>query len=135
LDTTLLLAVGFPYSSITWKPNDKLTIDARYAFPDDGQIRVDYSLIEDLGLFASYALRQDAFHFDDLPNTHDRLIFQQRRIEGGVRWGPWYGANVIGAIGYAFSQEFNVGWDTRDMDRAAKPSDEAYLRFAVEARF
>jgi hypothetical protein len=135
LDTTLLLAVGFPFSSITWKPNEKLTIDAKYVFPDDAEARVDYEVIPDFALFASYGARYEAFHSDDLPNGRDRLIFQQRRFEGGVRWGPWSGASVIGAIGYAYSQEFNVGFDSRDQDRVAKPSDEPYLRFAFELRY
>lgn len=135
LDPKLLLAVGFPFSSVRWRPIEQLTIDAKYVFPDDGQVRVDYEVIKDFGLFAEYLLRQDAFHNDAFANTHDRLIFQQRRIEGGVRWTPWKEASLIAAVGYAFSQEFNVGWDTRDQDRVAKPSDEPYVRVGFEFRY
>jgi hypothetical protein len=135
LDTRLLLAVGFPYSSIEWKPIEPLTLSARYVFPDDGELKVDYTLIKGLGLFASYALRQEAFHWDELPDSSDRLIYIQRRVEGGVRWTPIEQASLVAAVGYAFDQEFNVGWDTRDQDRVAKPSDEPYLRVGFEVRF
>ena len=118
-----------------WKPIPPLTIDAKYVFPDDAQVRVDYEVITDFGLFASYLARQDAFHNDAFANNHDRLLFQQRRIEGGVRWTPWKEASLVAAIGYAFSQEFNIGWDTRDQERVAKPSDEPYLRVGFEFRY
>jgi hypothetical protein len=135
IDDRLLLAVGFPFTSVEWKPMERLKIDAKYVFPDDADLRVDYGLIDSLGVFASYAARLEAFHFDDLPTGSDRLIFLQRRVEAGVRWSPMTDANLIVAGGYAFSQEFNVGFDTRDQDRVAEPSDEPYVRFGFEFRY
>jgi len=52
-----------------------------------------------------------------------------------VRWTPQEWASLIVAGGYAFSQEFNVGWDLREPDRIAKPSDEPYVRVGLEVRF
>ena len=141
IDPTLTIGIGFPYSSITWKPDKsrtfdrQLTIELKYLIPDDGDVRVDYELIDHVGVFASYAVRQEAFHSDNLANTHDRILFQQRRAEVGARWSPCEFASLIVAGGYAFSQEFNVGWDTTDMDRIAKPSDEPYFRVGFEVRY
>lgn len=141
LDPTLKLGLGFPFSSVTWKPNPattfdrQLTIDARYQIPDVFNARVDYELFKEFGLFASYIVRQEAFKWDELANTHDRLIFIQRRVEGGVIWRPFEQATFTIAGGYAFGQEFNVGWDTTDQDRVARPSDEPYVRVGFEVRF
>jgi hypothetical protein len=63
------------------------------------------------------------------------LLFQQRRAEGGVIWRPNDEIALTVAAGYAFDQEFNIGWDTRNQDRVAKPSDEPYLRVGFEVRF
>jgi hypothetical protein len=135
IDEKLLLAIGFPFASVEWKPIEKLTLNLSYFIPDDGEIKVDYEILKNLGLFGSFAGRRDAFHYDELPNSSDRLIYVQRRAEVGVRWSPVEQASLLVAGGYLFDQEFNVGWDTRDMDRVAKPSDEPYVRIGLEMRF
>src|SRR3954453_14278214 len=137
LGTTLLLGLGFPFSSVEWKPKQvpNLTITAKWVIPDDADARVDYTVFKNFGVFASYGLRREAFHWDQIPSSHDRLLFQQRRAELGVRWTPQEWASLIVAGGYAFSQEFNVGWDFREPDRIAKPSDEPYVRVGLEVRF
>jgi hypothetical protein len=137
LDPTILLGLGFPFSSVEWKPRQvpNLTITAKYVIPDDADARIDYTVFKNFGVFASYAARRDAFHWDEISNPDDRLLFQQRRAELGVRWTAHETVSLILAGGYAFSQEFNVGWDFREADRIAKPSDEPYVRFGLEVRF
>ena len=131
----LQLAVGFPFQSIVWTPNDEWTFTGRYIFPDGGDARVDYSIVKQAGVFVSYASRIVPFHDDELAIGHDRLIYEYTRAEVGARFTPIEQVNVIGAVGYIFSQEFNQGWDTRDVDRVSKPSDEPYLRVGVEVKF
>jgi hypothetical protein len=131
----VLLGLGFPFSSIEYKPNDQLTLAAKFYVPDQVQARVDYEVVQTLGLFVEYTSRQEAFHWDALSQGSDRLIYDSRRAEAGVRWEPLKDVNVILAGGYLFDQEFNVGWDTRDQDRVAKPSDEPYVRMGVEIRY
>jgi hypothetical protein len=43
-------------------------------------------VFKNFGVFANYAARREAFHWDELPSPRDRLLFQQRRAELGVRW-------------------------------------------------
>jgi len=138
---TLKMSLGFPFTSIIWTPDRAYTFDRQFTFegkwtiPDDFEARVDYEIIKEVGLFATYGARREAFHWDELPNAHDRLIFIQRRVEGGVIWRPTEQMTFTVSGGYAFDQEFNVGWDTNDQDRVAKPSDEPYLRMGVEIHF
>src|SRR5207248_5091438 len=101
LDPTLLLGIGFPFSSVEWKPAQvpKLTITAKWVIPDDADARIDYTVFKEFGVFASYALRREAFHWDQIANSQDRLLFQQRRAELGVRWTPQEWASLVVAGG------------------------------------
>lgn len=131
----LILGLGFPFTSIEYHPTDQLTITGKLDIPDDFEANIDYEVIKSVGIFAGYTRRLLAFHWDQLDRGQDRVIYYGRRAELGVRWTPVDQASLIVAGGYAFSQEFNVGFDTRDQDRIAKPSDEPYVRAAFELRF
>ena len=134
LDEALELAVGFPFSSVRWEPTEKLTIRGNFSFPDNLTGRIDYGYSDGIGIFAEVAARSEAFHADQL-ESDDRLIFRQSRAEAGVRYRVEDRVSVVAAGGWAFSQEFSVGFDVRDDDEIAELDDAPYLRTAVELRF
>ena len=134
LDPKLLLGVGIPVTFIEYKPIEKLTLTFNYSVPDRLEGRVEYAVTKRLGLYGEYASRNEAFHVEGLPGDR-RLIYEQRRAEAGVRWEPVENAILIVAGGYAFDQEFNVGFDSRHARNIAEPSDEPYLRVGFEIRF
>lgn len=129
LEDRMLLQLGFPYTSIEYKFMDPLTLSAEFYFPDSVTAKADYTIVKGLGVFGQLAWRQEAFHWDELSRSSDRIIYDARRAEAGLRWSPSEWIDLTIAVGYLFSQEFNVGWDVRHQDRIARPSDEAYLRF------
>jgi len=135
IDTKLLLGLGFPYNSIEYKPNSQFTIRAKYAIPDAFEANIDYAIVRNFGVFAEYGSWRHAFHWDALPDGSDRLLYEARHAEIGVRWTARDSISLTLAGGYAFGQEFNVGFDTRDQDRVAKPSDEPYLHLGFEIRY
>lgn len=135
----LEIALGFPYSSILYRPTDQLEFRMRYSVPDSFTGRVDYGFNDGFGVFAEVAGQAEAFHSDTLPDGSDRLLFNQTRAELGVRYrvterGDFL-VNAILAGGYIFEQEFNVGFDVRDDDTLADLKDVPYLRAAIELRF
>lgn len=132
LEPNVLLGIGFPYTSVEYKINDQLTLSGQIYVPDSFSARLDYSVVKEFGIFLQATSRREAFKWDELPNSADRVIYDSRRAELGARWTPAEWINLIVAGGYLFDQEFNVGWDTRDQDRLAKPSDEMYCRFSFE---
>jgi len=134
LDPKLLLGVGIPVTFVEYKPIEKLTLTFNYSVPDRLEGRAEYAITKRLGLFAEYASRTESFHVEGLSGDR-RLIYEQRRGEAGVRWEPIENAILIVAGGYAFDQEFNVGFDTRHARNVAEPSDEPYLRVGFEVRF
>lgn len=132
----LLLAAGFPVTSIEWKPIDHLTLELVYTAVDRIDVRASYEFAKTWSVFGLFERRRDAFHIDGIDaGNHDRLLFQQRRIETGLRWEPSDDIAGTLSVGYAFAQKFGVGFDSRDLDTIAEIDDAPYVRVGFEARF
>lgn len=136
LSNEFTLEVGFPYSDIQWQPMDALTLMLKFNFPDGGEASVDYKLTDALHVFGAFIQQNEAFHWNELENSSDRVLFRQSRAEVGLR-GNFYDDNLsfIAAIGYSFGTQLEVGWDSRDSDELADISDEPYARVGVEVKF
>jgi hypothetical protein len=134
IDKRLLLAAGVPITSVEWKPVDSVTLELIYALIDRFDVRATYDITRRVAIYGSFDQLREAFEMDEL-SRHDRLLYEQRRVEAGVRIRPMESTSLLVALGYAFSQEFGTGFDFSDTDPLAKPSDEPYLRLALETRF
>ncbi len=133
----LSYTVGFPFSGITWEPNEKLKMELRLLGISTIEAKVAYELFDELSVFG-HLQRDTTTAMIDSPGPKRRLFFEQSRIEAGLRWRPSVGTGGINtevtvAGGYAFSQEFTTGWDTRDDVSVVDLSDEPFVR--VAARF
>lgn len=126
--------VGLPFSSLTWQPADKLTIDVVYLAPVSVTATVSYEMLDELTVFGKLLNRYKAFHIDG-DDRHRRVFFQQRRVEGGIRWKPCAQGELEFAAGYAFAQELERGWDVRDTDGIREISDEPYVRLGLRFDF
>ena len=135
LSDDLTVAVGFPVSSVTWKPIEPLKIEATYTFSDNIDATIDYSITEGLGVFASYASRTYAFHDDNYPDGKERMFFSQRLATVGVRYSPIKDVDITLAGGYAMGQRFEYGWDLRETDKIADLSDEPFARVQLAVKF
>ncbi|MEZ6190271.1 MAG: hypothetical protein R3C45_03170 [Phycisphaerales bacterium] len=137
LNDTLSYAVGLP-SSVTWAPDSNTT--ARAVITPGGITgSIEHDLDDRLTLFALFDNSVRSFHLDT-DDGDRRLFFKQNRVEGGIVWrgtqgDSFPGVEVRAAVGYAFSQEFSRGWDTRDDDTVRDISDEPYLRVGVTMGF
>lgn len=135
LPDRITAAIGFPFTYIQWEPTAQSMVKLTYIIPFDFAFEAEYRPLPELGLFASYSMRTEAFHSDALPNSIDRLLYEQRRVEAGARWRPTGGVAIVLAGGYAFGQQFDSGFDVRDTDEVAELSDEPYLRAGLELGF
>jgi hypothetical protein len=133
----LELALGLPVSSVKWTPKavPNLNVELNFYLPDDADVRIGYRVIDHLTVFGRLQSVNQAFFLDGLPSNHDRLLFQQRRAEAGVRWEPHEGWQLEAAIGYGWNGEFTVGFDQRDSKTFVDVSDEPYVRAGLEIRF
>lgn len=130
----LILALGFPFSGIEWRPDDRFQLQVNYQIPDIFTARADYDIVGNVGLYASFQSRINAFHWDELSQGSDRIFYRQRYLESGLEWTLDDRLSLIAAFGYAFDREFEVGFDTRDTENVAEISDEPYGRLALELR-
>jgi len=134
---SLFYVVGLPLSSVTWKPLDKLSVEAGWYPIESFHASAGYEFTPHWSAFASLDYRSSAFRLEGL-SGNDRLLFQQRRAEVGLRFAPRVGKDtfaVTAAAGYAWGQEFSTGFDSRKSDEVADVSDEPYVRFGVEVKF
>ncbi|MAE62539.1 MAG: hypothetical protein CMJ49_14425 [Planctomycetaceae bacterium] len=135
----LSYSIGVPFSQIVWTPTDKWRVTVSGAIPSSlWQFGFDadatYELVDDVHVFASIQHRMRAFSVDTLRHNK-RLFFEQRRAEAGVRWSHESTLDVTFAGGYAFYQQFQTGFDSRDLHDSISLSDEPYVRVSVGIRF
>lgn len=133
LNDKLDITLG-PIMGATWKPIDRVTIDVAYIIPSRLNVLAKYEPNDQWTIFAQYVDKRYAFHVDELPD-HRRLFFEQKRVEAGVTFAPVKWASLTLAGGYAFDQNFDSGWDIRDLDTVADVGDAAYVRFGLEVRY
>jgi hypothetical protein len=133
-DPTLSYTLGVPVTSIRWNPIDPFKIELTYIFFDIFEASADYEIIPHLVLFGKLESDRRGFHVEQIQGN-DRLLFEQRRVELGVRFQPIEETTFTAALGYAWGGEFSRGWDFRESDHIADISDEPYFRIAFETRF
>ncbi|MGB7160993.1 MAG: hypothetical protein WBD40_23230 [Tepidisphaeraceae bacterium] len=131
----LILVAGLPLSTVEWTPDDHWKFELFFTLIDSFDARITYTVVPGFNVFGSLDSRRYAFHTDELEDSNDRLLYQERRAEVGVQWEPRKDTRVILAGGYAFGQEFGTGWDYRDDEKITEVSDEPYVRAGLEMRF
>lgn len=131
---TLFYVVGAPVSSITWKPIEKISLEAGWHPIEAFHAAAGYEFAPHWTAFGSFDYHASAFFLKEL-DENDRLLFQQRRAEVGVEWSPRDEFGFTAAVGYAWGREFSTGFDARKTDEVADLSDEPYLRFGFEVKF
>ena len=133
INPTLLAAVGFPYTTLTWTPVDYVNIKVKYTFPELYELEATYNLTKQVGLFVNLTDEEKVFHLQDAPHDH-RLFFEQQRAETGVRWEPISNVSLLVAGGYAFNTKFDEGFNAYDAETLLHSSEEAYVRIGLELR-
>lgn len=134
----ITIKVGFPYTELEYRPSEKVTINLRYVIPDGGEADVEYAVTPEFRVYGGFSQQNEAFHDNRFDDPSDRILFRQSRVELGLRgrketFGKDLSFTVAG--GYAFSTEFETGWDSRDTENLADISDEPYLRVGFELKF
>lgn len=126
-------SLGVPTSGVTWSPTNDLTFHASYTVPTTILASVTYGLNKEWSIFGEYTQTLDGFYVEDQGDT--RLFYEKSILAAGVRWIHEPLIDIRGGLGYAFDQRFSRGWDVRDLDSVAKPSDEMVLFFTVQGTF
>ena len=134
VDDTYRYTLGLPYTAAHWRASDQVRVDVGYYVPFTFDVVVTYEATEDLDLSLGLHNRFEAFHLSGLPE-HRRLFVQQRTAEAAAHWTPCPGFDLTLAGGYAFDQEFDNGFDSRDLNTVVDVDDAPYLRFDLSVKF
>ncbi len=134
LNRRLEIFAGVPYVGLEWKPTARLQMRLFYEIPYSGSAIVKYRLFNHFKLLADYADDENAFHVSGTPNTQ-RLFFSQQRVEAGVSWRPMHAIRLELAGGYAFGQEFQSGFDVRQLTTISEIAPEPYARIDIAFGF
>lgn len=133
-DPKLSTVLGIPFSSVDWKPIDKLELTAEYDLLADFKTSAAYEIGAGWSLFARYDYIRAAFETPGLGKDR-RLLFYDRRAEAGVKFSPNQNMNFIVAAGFGWDGSYRRGWDYRRDQLVADFSDEPYLHADFELRF
>lgn len=124
--------IGLPFSAVTWKPINRLTLEAQFQLPTTLQAAATYAMTHDVDLFAAYHDNETAF-FEDHGNA--RTFFIQQQLELGVKYRPVkWGELTLGA-GYAFGTEFRRGFSDRNLHTLLNISDAPFLHLGFALNF
>jgi hypothetical protein len=108
---TLLL--GFPFTSLEWKPFEKLTLQITYIPVRTVIAKVTYEIFRPLRVYAGFDWDDDWYLRANRHDTGDRLFYYEKRLTGGIRFDLRHvGFEVSG--GYAFDRFYFEGDRYRD---------------------
>lgn len=126
--------VGVPYSSVTYKPNDRWSFNVDYYLPVTVNARATYKINDQWSAYGAFENRFYSFH-DSQYAGHTRIFFRQRRLEAGVNWQAQPQLRATLAGGYAFGQRFEKGFQILNTETVRDVADAPYLRAAVQWTF
>jgi len=103
------LVVGFPFTSVEWKPFERLTLQATYVPVRTVKAKATYEVFRPLRVYASFDWDDDWYLRADRERTSHRLFYYEKRLMGGIRFDLKHvGFEVSG--GYAFDRFYFEGY-------------------------
>jgi hypothetical protein len=125
--------VGLPYSGLSWRPFDALTAKLEYSFPTNLLASASVDINKEWSVFCEFIETLDAFFIHDEPNR--RIFYELSRIDGGIRFAKLPSLDLSVGVGMALHQEFSTGFDVRDLDSIAEPSEEVLYFIRLRGTF
>ncbi|MGH7320252.1 MAG: hypothetical protein ACRELA_11600 [Candidatus Rokuibacteriota bacterium] len=108
--------VGFPFTSIEFRPIEAVTLEAQYFPIRRVRARATYQVFRPLRLFLGFDWDHDRYFLADRQDDDDRLFYYEKRLTAGVRFDLRHvGVRLAG--GYAFDRFYFEGEDYSDRNR------------------
>ncbi|MCP3903933.1 MAG: hypothetical protein GY715_09895 [Planctomycetes bacterium] len=130
----LFFSIGTAYNIVRWTPNETFRLTAVHKSPFTIDLTAEFEIVPNFWLQAGFHNRFNAYHLDGDVDDR-RVFFTHRRLEAGMHWTPSPNFDLVVAGGWAFDQELERGWDSRDLNTVVELDDAPYLRIALEAVF
>ena len=100
--------IGFPFTSLEYKPFDALTLEASYFPVRTVRARAMYAIFRPLRVFIGFDADHDSYYLANRSDKDDQLFYYEKRVSGGLRFDLRHvGIEVTG--GYAFDRFYFEG--------------------------
>jgi len=131
----LSLVIGVPFSSIEFKPIDKLTLEAQYFPVRRVRARATYEVFRPLRVYVGFDWDSDHWLRADRRHNGDQFVYYEKRFTGGVRFDLRH-VGVVLSGGYAFDRFYFEGnsYSDRDFNRVDIESGP-FLNARLNVRF
>ena len=118
-DPSFQLSLGFPLSSVRYKPFPKLTLQGRYIFLRTIMAKVGYRFFSWMEAYAGFDWTHQRYFLRDRTDKKDRLFFYQKVAKLGLNFFPAKNMTLDLSGGYAFDRLWFEGddWDDRGQER------------------
>lgn len=78
--------IGFPFTSVEYKPTEKLTLDVTYFPVRTFHARATYAMFRPFRIFLGFDSDHDAYYRADRGDKDDQLFYYEKRVTGGMRF-------------------------------------------------
>jgi hypothetical protein len=104
----LTLVIGFPFTSLEWRPFEKLTVQVNYQPVRTVKAKLTYEVFRPLRVYAGFDWDDDWYLRANRHDKDDRLFYYEKRLTGGIRFDLRHvGFELSG--GYAFDRFYFEG--------------------------
>jgi hypothetical protein len=130
-----LAILGFPFSSVEYRPLEQLTLEGSYVPVRRVRARVTYAPLRPLRVYAGFDWDSEFHYLADRGDEEDRLYYYEKRLTAGVRFDLRHvGVDVSG--GRAFDRFYFEGEGYSDRhDNRIDVADGWFVSARVNARF
>jgi hypothetical protein len=105
---TFKAVIGFPFTSVEYKPFEALTLEASYFPVRTVRARATYVIFRPLRVFVGFDADHDTYYLADRGDKNDQLFYYEKRLTGGMRFDLRHvGVEVTG--GYVFDRFYFEG--------------------------
>jgi hypothetical protein len=107
--------IGFPFTSVEYRPLEPLTLEAQYFPLRRVRARITYRPFRPLRFYAGFDWDNDRYFRADRQNKDDKLYYYEKRLTAGARFDLRHvGIRLSG--GYAFDRFYFEGESYSDRD-------------------
>lgn len=100
--------IGIPFTSIEYKPIEKLTLEASYFPVRTFRARATYAIFRPLRVFLGFDADHDNYFIADRGDKDDQLFYYEKRATGGIRFDLRHvGIELTG--GYVWDRFYFIG--------------------------
>jgi hypothetical protein len=105
---TFTAVIGFPFTSVEYKPIKPLTLEASYLPVRTVRARATYVVFAPLRVFLGFDADHDSYYLAERGDKDDQLFYYEKRVTAGMRFDLRYvGIELTG--GYVFDRFYFEG--------------------------